>query len=321
MVYLIYIKGGVRMELKQIEYFLQLAQTGHVSKTAGLLDISQPTLSRSLSRLEHSLGVSLFDRVGSQIRLNASGQRFYEYAKQAMQLLDTGTLVAKKSAYEISGNVSIACRSFAPILIPCIREYMALNPLVNIQVFQYNHNVDTTPEQDYDFMLSSAQDRIDNNENSQGWVTQPLFTEESLFVIGPKHPQFNQLNENEDRIDLSCFSDACFVTMRIDKNFVDYTYDICQSAGFFPKSYFQTDNFLVKMTVIREGIAVGFLPESCLMEAMYLCPGLRPLHVNHCNICRTMLMMRKKKNLLSEASLDFWNFLLDHYELPSDTRN
>jgi len=90
------------MELKQIEYFLQLAQMQHVSQAADFLNISQPTLSKSLSNLEKDLGVPLFDRVGNRLRLNASGQRFYEKAKQAMQILNTASLAAKRSVYDIS---------------------------------------------------------------------------------------------------------------------------------------------------------------------------------------------------------------------------
>lgn len=82
------------MELKQIEYFLQLAQTQHLSQTADILHIAQPTLSKSLKSLERELGTPLFDRVGNRLHLNDSGERFYANAKQAMQLLTTATLQA-----------------------------------------------------------------------------------------------------------------------------------------------------------------------------------------------------------------------------------
>lgn len=309
------------MELKQIEYFIQLAQMQHVSQTADFLNISQPTLSKSLSNLERDVGVPLFDRVGNRIRLNASGQQFYSYAKQIMQTLNTATLSAKRFVFEVSGNISIACLSFAPILLPCISEYMKLNPLVNIQVLQYNHNINRVSDIDYDFILASAQDELNEDQNSQLWVTQPLFSEDCLFVIGPKHPQFSQLPKHGEPIDLTQFSDASFVTMHIDDKFVDFTYDICQEAGFFPKSYFQTDDFLIKMNIVREGSAVAFLPQTCIAEATLLCPGLRAFQPAHQNIRRTVLMTRKKKSLLSEASLDFWEFMLDHFNLSPDERD
>lgn len=308
------------MELKQIEYFLQLAQMQHVSQTAHFLNISQSTLSKSLAGLERDLGVPLFDRVGNRIRLNSSGRHFYEHAKQAIQSLNTASLSAKQFIYEVSGNISIVCLTFAPILIPCISEYTRLNPLVNIQVSQYNHNLNRNSDTDYDFILTSVQGEVSHVQSTQLWVTQPLFSENGLFVIGPKHPQFAGLPDHLEEIDLTQFVDANFVTMRVDNNFSDFSYDICEHAGFTPKSYFQTNDFLIKMNMIREGHAVSFLPESCIAEAELLCPGMRYFQVKHNDIRRTVLMMRKKKRFLGEAALDFWDFVLEHYNLPSDTR-
>lgn len=309
------------MELKQIEYFLQLARLQHVSQTAAFLDISQPTLSKSLASLEKDLGVPLFDRVGNRIRLNASGQRFYTHAQRAMQMLNSGALSAKQLIYESSGNISIICLSFAPILLPCISEYMKLNPMINIQILQYNHRLNSTADgENYDFILASAQDEVSDEQNAQFWVTQPLFSEDVLFIVGPNHPLFPELPQDEDSIDLTKFSQARFVTMQVGNNFIDFTYHICQNAGFFPQTYFQTDDFLVKMNAIREGLAVAFLPQSCLKEAMLLCPGLRVFKIQHYSAHRTVVMMRKKKRLLSESALDFWDFLLEYYQLPNDNK-
>lgn len=308
------------MELKQIEYFLQLAQTEHVSRAADILNISQPTLSRSLSSLEDSLGTPLFDRIGNRLHLNASGRVFYDYARQAMQILDNASVAVMRSASELSENIYIDSWSFAPILLPCISEYMALHPMVNIQIMQNNHYQNHPADRDYDFILTYAQDAVEGNQDAQHWVTQPLFSEDCLFVIGPNHPMFSQLDEAGGSIDLTHFSNAGFVTMPADRVFSDFTYNICQSAGFFPKSYLQTDSFLVKMAAVREGVAVTFLPESNLDEAQRICPGLRAFHMNHYNFRRTVFLMRKKKYLLSKAALEFWDFILEHYQQARDER-
>lgn len=307
------------MEMKQIEYFLQLARLEHMSQAADALDIAQPTLSKSLHALEREIGVPLFDRVGNRIRLNASGKRFYSYAQQAMQALNVGTLSAKELMYETAGNITIVCLTFAPILMPCISEYTKLNPNINIQLLQYNHHFFSTEGVgDYDFILASAQDSF-TNEHAQFWVTQPLFSEGSRLVIGPNHPLYAQLPEGES-VDLNLFRDARFVTMRLEGEFIDFTYHICQNAGFFPRSFFQTDDFLLKMNAVREGLAVAFLPEACLGEAEFLCPGLRCLRVENYNMRRTIVLQRKKKHMLHGAALDFWDFVLEHYDLPADQR-
>lgn len=304
------------MELKQLEYFLQLAQMQHVSQAAEVLNISQPTLSKSLSNLEQDLGVALFDRIGNRLRLNENGRYFYESAKQALQILNSATLYAKRSVYEISGSISIACLTFAPILVSCISEYMLLNPKVNVQLMQYNHNFNRATDAEYDFILLSGQDTMKSDQSSM--VMQTLFSERIFFVIGPKHPMFSLFKEGEDNFDLSRFSEAGFVTMRLDNHFSDFTYAICQEAGFFPKSYFQTDDFLLKMNIIREGLAVAVLPHSCLNEARRLCPDLKTFPLTTTSTTRQIQIIRKRKSQLSETALDFWDFLLEYFQLPWD---
>ena len=56
------------MELLQLKYFLMLARTEHVSKTAAALHISQPSLSSTIKKLENELGVPLFIRQGRNIK-------------------------------------------------------------------------------------------------------------------------------------------------------------------------------------------------------------------------------------------------------------
>ena len=64
------------MELLQLQYFQAVARTGNITQAAKELYISQPCLSRSISRLEQSLGVALFDRKGRNIVLNQYGKAF-----------------------------------------------------------------------------------------------------------------------------------------------------------------------------------------------------------------------------------------------------
>ena len=306
------------MELKQIEYFLQLAKMQHMSRTAEFLNISQPTLSKSLNALERDLGVSLFDRVGNRLQLNDSGKQFYSKAQQAMHTLGNAVISAKQASFEVSGEVSIVCIAFAPILVPCICAYMELNPKVNVRLLHFNHLLNSSGEVDYDFILTASRYAPDLGEGDRLWVTQPLFAEDAYFIISPRHPLFGRLPENDADFDLAQFSEASFITMRQDACYTDFSGDLCQNAGFVLKSYFQSDDFLVKMMVIREGKAVGFLPRSGLELARSICPNLRAVHCPLPGGDRTVQLMRKKKSLLSETALDFWDFVLDHFNLPPD---
>lgn len=64
------------MELLQLKYFQTVARLEHMTKAAEELHIAQPSLSKTIARLEKDLGVPLFDRQGRQITLNSFGKYF-----------------------------------------------------------------------------------------------------------------------------------------------------------------------------------------------------------------------------------------------------
>jgi DNA-binding transcriptional LysR family regulator len=69
------------MELRQLRYFVVTAETGNLSKASKLLYLSQPGLSKSITTLEQSLGVQLFDRTGGKFRLLPAGEYLLQEAK------------------------------------------------------------------------------------------------------------------------------------------------------------------------------------------------------------------------------------------------
>ena len=307
------------MEIKQIQYFLELARFEHMSQTADYLGIAQSTLSKSISTLERDLGIQLFDRIGNRIKLNHSGEEFYKYAKDAITLLNTAELSAKQSRYETSGTVTIVCTTFAPILMSVIREYLALNPQVSVNVIQYNHDTSSNPAaENCDFILTSGRALIDDREEDPFWVSHELFSEPTYVVIGPQHATYHELSHHSGSIDFRRLKDENFITMKLGRFFTDITYPVCQNAGFFPRSVLQTDDFVVKMRAIREGIGIALLPECCLEEASYLCPGLKAYPITHCETRRSITLMRKRTRMMNETCRDFWEFVMEHYGVEKE---
>jgi DNA-binding transcriptional LysR family regulator len=77
------------MELKWLADFLSVAETQSFSRSASLRHITQSALSRRIQQLEHWLGVSLFDRTVTPIRLSPNGEEFLPRAQELLQLLQT----------------------------------------------------------------------------------------------------------------------------------------------------------------------------------------------------------------------------------------
>ena len=79
------------MNLKQLEYFVHVAESGSFSKAAMILNIAQPALSRQVRLLETDLHVTLLTRNGRGVVLTESGQRLFDHSVGILQLVARAT--------------------------------------------------------------------------------------------------------------------------------------------------------------------------------------------------------------------------------------
>lgn len=68
------------MNLRHLEFFVELAHTEHMAKAAENLGITQPSLSYAISSIEKELGVPLFEKDGRNIKLSKYGEIYLRYA-------------------------------------------------------------------------------------------------------------------------------------------------------------------------------------------------------------------------------------------------
>lgn len=124
------------MELLQLQYFQELARSGHLSKTAEKLHIAQPSLSQTLKRLENELGTQLFDRVGKHIELNASGKTFLKYVDEALTALNNATLELETTKDRERKTIELYVCS-ASVQIPgIIKEIQKQDPAIRLRIQQ-----------------------------------------------------------------------------------------------------------------------------------------------------------------------------------------
>jgi LysR family cyn operon transcriptional activator len=73
------------MMLRQLQYFLDLAETEHLTKSANNLFVTQSTISHGITQLEKELGIALFERIGRGLVISQAGIKFKAYASRALQ--------------------------------------------------------------------------------------------------------------------------------------------------------------------------------------------------------------------------------------------
>ena len=124
------------MNSKQIQYVLTLAYEGSFSRAADALNISQPSLSQYIKKIEKEIGLELFDRTNGNVRLTDAGRVYIEAGKQIMDLehrmeLSFSDLSANKTGSLIVGAAPYRAASMLPEIA---RRFQAIHPGMHLKV-------------------------------------------------------------------------------------------------------------------------------------------------------------------------------------------
>ncbi len=109
------------MELQQLRYVVALSQERNFLRAAKRANITQPTLSHQIKKLEEELGTPLFERSSHGVRLTAAGEKFIPHAIATIDGLEKALSELRAGTKDISGKIAIgAIPTIAPYLIPDI---------------------------------------------------------------------------------------------------------------------------------------------------------------------------------------------------------
>jgi len=129
------------MDLRRLAYFVAVAEELHFGRAASRLSIAQPPLSRQIAQLETDLGVMLFDRSRSQIRLTQAGAVLLDHARDVLDRLDQTQREVKRIGEGISGRLRIAFVGSATygVLPNVIKTYRSAYPDVELALSAMNN--------------------------------------------------------------------------------------------------------------------------------------------------------------------------------------
>ncbi len=131
------------MDLNQLHQFLVVAETENITKAAQKLYITQPALSRAISRLESELEVNLFDRKTNALILNENGQIFLQHVSVGLDAINSGVHAVRQR--NVNRKVIVAnyifLDEFASFCDRCLSEF----PDVDLEAFDGSRSVSDYP--------------------------------------------------------------------------------------------------------------------------------------------------------------------------------
>lgn len=128
------------MDLKQLEYFIAIAEEGKITLAAQRLHIAQPPLSQQLQKLEAELGVTLFERNSRRLQITDAGKIFLERARQIIDLSHTAKQEIADYTKGFQGNVLLGITPTAVpfVLAEKMQEFHALYPNIGFEAYEGN---------------------------------------------------------------------------------------------------------------------------------------------------------------------------------------
>ena len=126
----------MNQNLSSYRIFYTVANTGNISKAAKELYISQPAISKSIQKLEESVGCKLFSRSSRGVVLTEEGKLLYEHVSSAFETLNLGEEKLRRSIELGVGHLKIGVSATLCkyMLLPYLKEFIRRNPHISISI-------------------------------------------------------------------------------------------------------------------------------------------------------------------------------------------
>lgn len=319
------------MELLQLRYFLEVAESEHVTHSAQKLRVSQPSLTQAISRLERELGVQLFEPEGRGIRLTEAGRFYSKRIAKAVGEIDSATSELARFDEERSSIVRINVVSASNIVVDAVAEWRTQHPAAKFQIvssetaskiepcdIEVRMQTGKTPEakgarlfKERIMLAVPTTNGDETGESDAGFRDNPGKGERpggEERDIAASDALANGLGE---AISLAQMQNSGFIMLAGSRNISNLCLSQCAKLGFRPTIAFESDNPSVVRKMIGLGLGVGFWPEHSWGE---LGAGARLAPILEPGFVRTIEVARTRHGGSNEQADGFYSFLLQRFE-------
>lgn len=235
------------MEMTQLRYFLEVAESQHMTASAEKLHIAQPALSQAIKRFERELGVPLFEAKGRNIVLTEYGKYLREQLLPIVERLDSIPEQLRTMAKLRGETIHLNVLAASTLVTSAIIDYKSLNEDINFQLLQ-NSQSDV-----FDIEISTK--LLHRGEPVRS--ADRFVCNEKIFLAVPAKGKYSAVSS----VTLKEVESEGFISLMGSRQFRFICDRFCRAAGIAPKIIFESDNPTAVKNMIAANLGVGFWPE------------------------------------------------------------
>lgn len=247
------------MDIRQLQYFMEVARHKSFTKAAEALYITQPTISKTIKNMEEEFHIVLFDRASKKIELTDAGKIMYEQGRHIVKSFQNLSSELQDLQNLKKGHIRIGLppmvgSSFFPEVIGQFHEQY---PDVTIQIFEDGaKKVELDVESgllDIGVTVLPTDDKL---FHSFSFVQEKL-----MLLVHPTHA----LADN-DSVSLSALEGEPFVLFREDFAMHDRIITECVRLGFQPHVVYESSQWDLISGMVAANLGIALLPETICRE-------------------------------------------------------
>lgn len=279
------------MEIRQLRYFIAVAEHLNFSEAAKRLFVAQPAVSQQIASLERSLGLKLFNRDKHSVKLTPAGRVFLNDAVDLLNRSEEAMKRVKRAAIGEVGQLRIGflnapVKSFLPGLV---KEFRDKFPHIQIGLnhYQTGEIVEKLRNDDIDIAFTM----VFRKQDVAGWEHKVLFTQPYCVFMNQDH----HLAQKE-RISIHDIVHEPFVMLSRNESpqGYDHLFTLFANHGFLPNIAIQAERIETVLMFVESGLGIAVLPKHL---KVYANPTLRYGQIKEWDHLVEIVVAWKKTNL------------------------
>lgn len=290
------------MDIRQLRYFLAVAEEGQITGAAKKLNMEQPPLSRQMKLLEQELNVTLFDRSGKRLTLTHAGELLHQRAGQLIQQLHETVNEVQELEAGVKGVLSIgSVVSCVSLLPPRIERFREIYHGVTFKIREGDHILlgEQLEHRNIELVVARLPFEAAFEPESYDILRLPP---DPFVAILPRswHPQ-----PTESGISLRELAQYPFITLKSDQTTAMHTAVLQEfrQAGLSPHIICECSSVSIIIALVAASIGATILPQSVM--ASFPIPDIAAVSLSNSDIRSDVGLVWLKNRHLSRRAQRF----------------